>query len=141
MKKIIIKRTLLLLLFLFIITTMFYQAHADNYTAGIKIEETQDQTPDEVSNLVKQTGDTAIGIVRTVGYGVAIIILTVIGIKYMLASPGDRADIKKKAIPFVIGAVLLFASSTILGIISDLAKDSLPVIGILKPTILFGTRI
>lgn len=78
--------------------------------------------PDTVTNLTNNTLGTAIGIAQIAGVGIAITILTVIAIKYMLASPGDRADIKKNAVPFVIGAVVLFGASGILGILADFAS-------------------
>ena len=52
-------------------------------------------------------------IVRTVGMVVAVAILMVIACKYMIASAGDRADIKKYAITYVIGAIILFGASGI----------------------------
>lgn len=78
--------------------------------------------PDTVTNLTNNTLGTAIGIAQIAGVGISITILTVISIKYMLASPGDRADIKKNAVPFVIGAVVLFGASGILGILADFAS-------------------
>ena len=56
-------------------------------------------------------------VVRNIGAGLAALILMVLGCKYMLASAGDRAEIKKHAITYVIGAVVLFASSAILEIV------------------------
>lgn len=64
---------------------------------------------------------TAIAVARIIGVGIAIVILIVISMKYMISSPGDRADIKKNAVPFVIGAVVLFGATGILGIIADFA--------------------
>ena len=45
---------------------------------------------------------------RIIGIGVALIILTYIGIKFMLASPSERANIKQYCMNFVIGAFILF---------------------------------
>ena len=56
-------------------------------------------------------------IVRNVGVGIAVLILLIHGCKYMLASAGEKAEIKKHAITYVIGAIVLFASATILEII------------------------
>ena len=58
-------------------------------------------------------------VVRLVGAAVAVIMLMVIAAKYMIASSGDRADIKKYAINYVIGAIILFAASGILTMIRD----------------------
>lgn len=64
-----------------------------------------------------------IGVMRIVATGVAFIMIIAVAVKYMSAAPGDRADIKKHAVPFVIGAVVLFASSGILSIIQKFATN------------------
>mgnify|MGYP006967165386 CR=1 FL=1 len=62
-------------------------------------------------------------IVQVVGMGVAVIMLIVLAIKYISAAPGDKADIKKHAVVYVVGAVVLFAASGILGIVKNFAKN------------------
>ena len=62
-----------------------------------------------------------ISVVRVVGVGVAIIMLTVVAMKYLMAAPGDKAEIKKHAVVYVVGAVALFGMSGILTIIGDFA--------------------
>ena len=65
----------------------------------------------------------AITIVQVVGSGVAIIMLVVLAIKYISAAPGDKAEIKKHAVVYVIGAIVLFAASGILGIVKNFAQN------------------
>ena len=55
----------------------------------------------------------------------SVIMVTILGIKYMLASPGEKADVKKQIAPLLIGAVLLFSAVNIIQIIAKFA-DSLP---------------
>lgn len=62
-------------------------------------------------------------IVQVVGCGVAVIMLIVLAIKYISAAPGDKADIKKHAVVYVVGAVVLFAASGILGIVKKFAGN------------------
>ena len=64
-----------------------------------------------------------ITLVRIVGTGVAIIMLIVLAIKYISAAPGDKADIKKHAVVYVVGAVVLFAATGILGIVQKFASN------------------
>ena len=64
-----------------------------------------------------------ISVVRIISVGVAIIMLVVLAIKYMSSAPNDRAEIKKHAVVYVVGAVVVFASSGILGIIRDFAGN------------------
>ena len=66
---------------------------------------------------------SAITVVQVVGVGVAIIMLIVLAIKYISAAPGDKADIKKHAVVYVVGAVVLFAASGILGIVKNFAGN------------------
>jgi len=62
-------------------------------------------------------------IVQVVGCGVAVIMLIVLAIKYISAAPGDKADIKKHAVVYVVGAVVLFAASGILQIVKNFADS------------------
>lgn len=86
-----------------------------------------------ISKLDAQSGDTTlndkatnivgaiISVMRIVGTGIAIIMLIVVAIKYLSSAPGDRADIKKHAVVYVVGAVVLFGASGILTIIQKWA--------------------
>ena len=62
-------------------------------------------------------------VVQVVGCGVAVIMLIVLAIKYISAAPGDKADIKKHAVVYVVGAVVLFAASGILQIVKKFADN------------------
>ncbi len=59
--------------------------------------------------------------VQVIGMGVAVIMLIVLAIKYISAAPGDKADIKKHAVVYVVGAVVLFAAAGILQIVKNFA--------------------
>lgn len=69
---------------------------------------------------------SVITIVQVIGVGVAIIMLIVLAIKYISAAPGDKADIKKHAVVYVVGAIVLFAASGLLGIIKNFASAVTP---------------
>lgn len=112
--------TLMMVLLLGILQVCNADAGGDDPFDITKFE--NGDVPNTVTNLTNNTLGTAIGIAQIAGVGIAITILMVIAIKYMLASPGDRADIKKNAVPFVIGAVVLFGASGILGILADFAS-------------------
>lgn len=63
-------------------------------------------------------------VVRNVGVFIAVGILMIVACKYIIASAGDRADIKKHAISYVIGAIILFATSGIAGILKAIIDDA-----------------
>ena len=72
---------------------------------------------------IKKIINAILSLVRNIGVGIAVIILMSLGCKYMMASAGERAEIKKYAITYIIGAVVLFASSTLIGIIQKFALN------------------
>jgi hypothetical protein len=51
--------------------------------------------------------------------------LVVLAIKYMSAAPGDKAEIKKHAVVYVTGAIVLFGSAGILSIIEQFASTNI----------------
>lgn len=77
----------------------------------------------DLNNKVTNIIGSILHITRIIGTGIALIMLTVVAMKYMISAPGDRAEIKKHAIPFVVGALVLFGSTQILGIIQKFAGN------------------
>ena len=43
--------------------------------------------------------------------------LLVLGMRYMLSSPNEKATIKEKLIPYVIGTIIFFAASNLVAIV------------------------
>ena len=76
---------------------------------------------DSTKNIV----GTIIQVIRIVGMGVAIIMLIYIAIKYMSAAPQEKAEFKKQATGFIVGAIVLFGTSAILGLIQDFAEKNI----------------
>lgn len=76
------------------------------------------KTVDKVNTITS----TVITSIRVIGVAVAIVMLLTLAMKYMTAAPGDKADIKKSAIQYVVGAIVLFGVVGILGIISNFSS-------------------
>ena len=79
---------------------------------------------DSTANSLRNTTGIILAVVQVIGVSVAVIMLLVVGIKYMYSAPNDRAEIKKHMVVYVVGAVVLFASSGILGIIRGFVDPS-----------------
>ena len=60
--------------------------------------------------------NNVLGYVQFFGYALAIGMLLYIGIKYMMASANEKADLKKGSINYVIGAVLVAGATFIVSI-------------------------
>ena len=82
---------------------------ADSYTSSV------------ASNSAGKIVWTVITAARIVGVCFAVVMLLAIAMKYMTAAAGDKADIKKSAVAYVVGAIVLFAVTGILGIIQQFA--------------------
>ena len=62
-----------------------------------------------------------LGIVNVIGIVVAVIVLMVLGVKYMFGSVEEKADFKKSAILYVIGMLMLVSITTIANVIYKIA--------------------
>ena len=71
--------------------------------------------PDPITNADNaiKIGNIILSIINVVGVVVSVVILVIIGIKYMLGSVQEKAEYKQSMIPYLIGAVLLFSSSNL----------------------------
>jgi hypothetical protein len=74
-------------------------------------------------NTIKSVGGTVLGYVRIVGSVLAVVVLTIIGVKYMMGSAEEKAEYKKSMMPYLIGAVLIFASSQLAGLIYNFSTS------------------
>lgn len=77
------------------------------------------------SKAVQNIIGSLLTIAQVVGMGVAVIMLIVLAIKYISAAPSDKAEIKKHAVVYVVGAVVLFAAAGILSIIKKFASSNI----------------
>ena len=93
--------------------TMSYGFEVDN------INGKQTSIDSDLNNV----GNSIIKIITTVGSIISVIVLVIMGIKYMMGSIEEKATYKKTMLPYVIGAVLLFAASTIASVIYNVAKN------------------
>ncbi len=64
---------------------------------------------ENITNL----GGKIMGILTTFGMVIAVVVLMVLGIKYMMGSAEEKAEYKKTFIPYIVGAILLFAATGI----------------------------
>ena len=87
---------------------------ADSYVMPSAVSSPADQS-------IKNIRGMLLSVAQLVGVAVAVIMLIVLAIKYISAAPNDKAEIKKHAVIYIVGAIVLFAASGILGIIKAFA--------------------
>lgn len=72
---------------------------------------------------VQSFGANIVDIITTIGIIVAVIVLLVLGIKYMMGSASEKAEYKKTMIPYLIGAILIFGASAIAKAVVTMAES------------------
>lgn len=80
-------------------------------------------TSTAAAQSVEDMANTIIGIIQVVAVAVAVIMLIVLAIKYISAAPEGKAEIKKHAVIYIVGAVLLFGTTGVLQILKDFGED------------------
>lgn len=126
MNKKTIKILSILLTFVMVITMMSTSVFAAD---GAK-EEDEKFTPTDITITqngggtaqVKKLGGDLIGLLQTAGVIVAVIILIVLGIRYMMGSTAEKAEYKKTMMPYFIGAILIFGAVAVAEVVFQFAN-------------------
>ena len=74
-------------------------------------------------NAINDMTSQILGILLTIGYVAALIMTLYIGIRYMIAKPAERSQLKTSLTYVMIGAILFVCGSTFLGIVGGLFTD------------------
>lgn len=109
-----------LLLIVMLVTSIAGTVFADSTTDVL--DKLKGDGKVETSSLTT-VGNNVVTIINVVGIVIAVIILLIIGIKYMIGSASEKAEYKKTMIPYIVGAVLIFAGTTLVRVIYSLANS------------------
>lgn len=117
MKKTILILGLILIVSLFVGTSNVYATDVNAIISSM--EGTSDMATD--GNGIKSALNNVIGLIQVAGTGISVVVVTMLGIKYLLASPSEKADVKKQIAPILIGCLLLFGAVNLVAIVADFA--------------------
>ncbi len=120
--KLIIIKIIIVLSVLIMITSMFSTVFGDDNFATDPFEENSESN--KLQDLAENSGKTTVAVLRVASVTISIIVLLVIAMKYMISAPGDRADIKKHAVAYVIGTFILFSAAQIIALLIDIADKT-----------------
>ena len=76
----------------------------------------------DAGKTVGETGKTIVAAIKIIGTGIAILMLLYIAIKYMTVAPSEKAEFKKTAVVYAIGAVVLFAAPRLVELVMDVSQ-------------------
>lgn len=113
MKKVMKKTVIIMIMMCIIIFTNIQVINA----SGFNPDAFNGATTPDMDGPFAAFGGRIIYLIQYVGYTIAVLVLLGIGIKYMMSSPSEKADLKGRLVPYVIGAVLLFGGVSIISLI------------------------
>lgn len=110
----IVSAILIAIILTFSVSNMVFAANTSKNVSGPgAYTGTRPTNTTEIDNL----GNKVIGILQVLGSISAVVILMILGFKYMMGSAEDKADYKKSMIPYIVGAVCIFLAPFIAGAI------------------------
>lgn len=118
------KNKTVIVIFLIIVINMIFfninNVHASDISDVIKggdnfISTGKDDTEKKDTAKVDQTklintSSSIYNILFVIGMGVAVVIAVILGIKFMIGSVEEKAQIKDALIPFIIGCIVIFGA-------------------------------
>ena len=119
-KKILIISTLILMILL---TFFNYNVNADTYADAINPDDFHTDVTVNTSGTTMTFVRNILGVINVVGAIVLVATIALLGIKYVTGSLEERAEYKKSMIPIIIGAFLLFSTSTIINIVYSIVSN------------------
>lgn len=70
-----------------------------------------------------EIGSMILTTVTNVAMILAVVVIAVLGVKYMMGSTEEKAEYKKTMIPYLIGAILVFGAGAIGQFVVDLGQN------------------
>lgn len=121
------KKTVKVLTLLLIVITLI------SFTTSVFAAQGTEITPSELEGKINygdssDTGDLmtkagkVMGMIRNVAVIASVIIIMVLGVKYMLGSVEEKADYKKSFVPLIIGIILVVSATSIATFIIGIIK-------------------
>lgn len=119
MKKVILIFYVIIIMSLLFCVSKVYAGDVDNIIT--KMEGTSTITDADAGSGIASSINDVIGLLQIAGTGISLVTVMILGIKYMLASPSEKADTKKQIMPILIGCVLVFGAVNLVASMADLS--------------------
>lgn len=77
----------------------------------------------DLNSKMQDVGSKVLTIVTNVGIILSVVMMAIIGIKYMMESSEGKAEYKKNMIPYLVGALCVFGASSIAKVVTGFGKS------------------
>lgn len=113
---------IMMMLILFTVACPIYVQASDDFKPDDFDPSKHQIEQDDVSKIV-DLANPIIGTIKVVGIIISVVMLGILGIKYMTGSVQEKAEYKKTMIPYLIGAILVVAITQLLGVIIEIVTN------------------
>lgn len=77
----------------------------------------------QVNEELNEKVGSILGVVQALGVVISVIVLMILGLKYMLGSAEERAVNKQDMIPYLVGAMMVFSVTTIPNLVYTITES------------------
>ena len=113
-----------IILIITVILSLFFIIPNYSYADDIGLGDLNSYQGSGTSSYKFQTkANKVFTIIKATGTVISVIMVTAIGIKFLLGSAEEKADYKKSLIPYIIGAAMIFLGSWLPQLIYDLTNE------------------
>ena len=118
------KLTKILSIVLMVIMVLTFSANIVNAAADEDVVDDLFNKGNADTGNLESVGANIVDIVTTIGIIVAVVVLLVLGIKYMMGSASEKAETKQLIPPYVVGCVIVFGAFAIWKIVVELFNQT-----------------
>lgn len=121
--KTIIKIGMILSIFIimFSFNTSYASSISDIFTGGDDFIKSGSGNGVNKTDL-KATSDLIYKILMVLGISIAVIMSGILGIRFMMGSTEDKAQVKEQLIPFIIGCIVIFGAFSIWSVVVNIGE-------------------
>lgn len=115
------KKTLKILTVLLLVAILTLMATNTVFAAELKPDQITADFSGDASGLQNKAGKI-MGMLRNIAVIASVIIIMILGVKYMLGSVEEKAEYKKSFMPLIIGIILVVSATSIASFIFNMAN-------------------
>ena len=117
-----VKKSVVAIMTICIVIFMIIQSDVHAIDIGVTPNDYKPSSTTEVAGAsqIQNIANSIIGPIRVVGSAISVIALIIMGIKYVMGSIEEKAEYKKTMMPYLIGAIMVFAITNLLSILVEI---------------------
>ena len=119
MKK--LNKVLSIVMISLMLVSMSTSVFADNASVSINNLSNKNGLTNEAAESLESIGAVIMTFITNIAMILSVVIIAILGVKYMMGSVEEKAEYKKSMVPYVVGALLIFGAGTIGKIVTGIS--------------------